>query len=114
MEYYNNLPETGTKDSPPTASLAIILDPVIATGGTVTAAIQTLTEWGVEKILVVNVLGSTVGLKRAATEAAVGNDGKGVELQVWTGAVDLELDEKGMIVPGIGDIGDRLFLALGK
>ncbi|KAI5289899.1 hypothetical protein KEM54_002940 [Ascosphaera aggregata] len=119
VEYYNNLPEPGstgssTKESPRPATVAIVLDPVIATGGTIAAAIQTLTEWGVSKILVVNVLGSVVGLKRAALESTEGSDAKGVEIQIWTGGVDPGLDGKGMIVPGLGDIGDRLFLALGR
>ncbi|KAF7184884.1 hypothetical protein CNMCM7691_008002 [Aspergillus felis] len=54
-----------------------------------------------------SVLGSKPGLRRAAECWP-----EGVEL--WVGAVDEQCDERGMIVPGVGDIGDRLFLAMGK
>ncbi|KAI9856440.1 MAG: hypothetical protein M1813_009096 [Trichoglossum hirsutum] len=89
------------------ATLAILLDPVIATGGTSEAAIQTLREWGVQRVLVISVLGSEPGLRRAAEEWAEGTE-------LWVGAVDQEVDKRGMIKPGIGDVGDRLFLTLGK
>ncbi|KAH0602578.1 uncharacterized protein H6S33_008659 [Morchella sextelata] len=112
VEYYNNLPTrvATSGDGARPCDIAIILDPVIATGGTAEAAIQTLREWGVKKILVVSVLGSAEGVLRAATE------GGGEDVEVVVGAVDSELGGKngGMIVPGIGDIGDRLFLTIGK
>lgn len=54
-----------------------------------------------------SVLGSQDGVKRAAE---VWKDG----VEVWVGAVDGQCNEKGMIVPGVGDIGDRLFVAIGK
>jgi len=110
VEYYNNLPTRitpGEADSP-NCDIAIILDPVIATGGTAEAAIQTLREWGVGKILLVSVLASDQGLRRAATES----DGQGIE--VFVGGVDQKLVDKGMIYPGVGDIGDRLYLTIGK
>ncbi|PGH01248.1 uracil phosphoribosyltransferase [Polytolypa hystricis UAMH7299] len=112
VEYYNNLPSPSPSASTPSSTkpstLAILLDPIIATGGTAAAAIQTLREWGVEKVLMISVLGSVEGVRRAAEEW-----GEGVE--IWIGAVDEGgLDGKGMIVPGLGDVGDRLFLAAGK
>ncbi|KAJ6164928.1 hypothetical protein N7470_003600 [Penicillium chermesinum] len=118
VEYYNNLPFHSSELSPaspasldPTintaaATLAVLLDPVIATGATAEAAIHLLQDWGVQKIILVSILGSEAGVKRAAASW------KGVE--VWMGGVDGAVDEKGMIVPGVGDIGDRLFVALGK
>ncbi|KAI5840269.1 uracil phosphoribosyltransferase-domain-containing protein [Morchella snyderi] len=110
VEYYNNLPtRVAAADTRP-CDIAIILDPIIATGGTAEAAIQTLREWGVKQILVVSVLGSAEGVLRAATE------GGGADVQVVVGAVDAKLGGKngGMIVPGVGDIGDRLFMTIGK
>jgi len=100
VEYYNNLPTrvTSTVNNAPSCDVAIILDPVIATGGTAEAAIQTLREWGVGKILVASVLGSDQGLRRAATESG----GEGI--QVFVGGVDQKLESKGMIYPGIGDM----------
>ncbi|GLB07275.1 hypothetical protein AtubIFM57258_002604 [Aspergillus tubingensis] len=109
VEYYNNLPFQPDSSSTNTAAAAtaILLDPVIATGATAEAAIQLLREWGVQRVVMLSVLGSEAGLLRAA-----GTWPEGVE--VWTGAVDARCDERGMIVPGLGDIGDRLFVAMGK
>ncbi|KAI9663433.1 MAG: hypothetical protein M1829_006071 [Trizodia sp. TS-e1964] len=111
VEYYNNLPfnHSLTTGDPNTAAadLAIIIDPIIATGGTCVAAIQTLREWGVKKVLVVSILGNADGVKRAADEWPQG-------VEVWVGGIDPECDAKGMIKPGLGDIGDRLFMTLGK
>lgn len=53
-----------------------------------------------------SVLGSVEGVRRVAASW------EGV--QVWVGSVDEKVNDKGMIVPGVGDIGDRLFVALGK
>ena len=112
VEYYNNLPyhrPTASNPDPfPIPEIALLLDPVIATGGTSSAAIQTLLEWGAKKVVVISVLGSDEGIKRAAEE----NGFEGVE--IWVGAVDNKVDEKGMIRPGLGDVGDRLFLTIGK
>ena len=80
---------------------------MIATGGTCVAAIQTLREWGVSRIIVVSVLGSENGLERAASEWEDG-------VEIWVGGVDKNLNERGMITPGLGDIGDRLFGTKGK
>ena len=71
------------------------------------AAIQTLKEWGVERIILISVLGAHEGVTRAAEEWTQGTE-------VWIGGIDSSLNQKGMIVPGLGDIGDRLFLTLGK
>ncbi|CDM31179.1 hypothetical protein DTO013E5_189 [Penicillium roqueforti] len=118
VEYYNNLPFHRSELSPaspaslnPTtntaaASLAVLLDPVIATGATAEAAIQLLRDWGVKKVIMLSLLASEEGVKRAA--------GTWGDVEVWVGAIDKGVDEKGMIVPGIGDIGDRLFVAVGK
>lgn len=105
VEYYNNLPYH--KESPSVPELAIIVDPIIATGSTVCAAIETLRDWGVKRIISISVLASQKGLERAA-EAWT----EGVEL--WVGGVDRETDERGMIKPGLGDVGDRLYLTMGK
>ena len=112
VEYYNNLPyhrPTWVNHDPfPIPPIAILLDPVIATGATASAAIQTLLEWGVKKVVVISVLGSDSGVRRAAEE----NGTEGVE--VWVGGMDGEVDARGMIKPGLGDVGDRLFLTIGK
>jgi uracil phosphoribosyltransferase len=109
VEYYNNLPnhvpvatETASNDK-----VSIILDPVIATGGTCAAAIQTLREWGASRIVVIAVLGAEAGIRRAAAEWPEG-------VEIWIAGVDQDLTDKGMLKPGLGDVGDRLFLTLGK
>ena len=111
VEYYNNLPHnvTSTPSSgPPTDTItAILVDPVIATGGTCIAAIQTLREWGVKRVIILNVICAQEGLARAAEEWSEG-------CSFWVGGVDGSLTEKGMIRPGVGDIGDRLFGTIGK
>ncbi|KAH8809237.1 putative uracil phosphoribosyltransferase urg2 [Xylogone sp. PMI_703] len=108
VEYYNNLPHHNSSTGASSASnLAILLDPVIATGGTCSAAIQTLKEWGVEKVVVISVLAALPGLLRAAGEWPEG-------VEIWVAAVDEKVTDKGMITPGLGDVGDRLFLTIGK
>lgn len=107
VEYYNNLPYHKEGDESRIPELAIIVDPIIATGSTVCAAIDTLRDWGVPRIITISVLASEGGLRRAAEAWPVG-------VQLWVGGVDAETDARGMIKPGLGDIGDRLFLTMGK
>lgn len=103
VEYYNNLPQS--RDA--VSKLAIVIDPVIATGGTAVAAIQTLREWGVEQIIFIGVLGATPGVIAAAQEWPEAT-------QMWIGGLDNALTDSGYIRPGLGDIGDRLFLTQAK
>ncbi|MCJ1298073.1 hypothetical protein MMC08_000862 [Hypocenomyce scalaris] len=109
VEYYNNLPynRPSSPSGSAAADLAILVDPVIATGGTAVAAIQTLKEWGVKKIIMISVLGSAEGTRRAAEEWREG-------VEIWVGGMDESCDDRGMIKPGLGDVGDRLFLTIGK
>jgi len=114
VEYYNNLPfarpassSAQRKTNSAASSLAILLDPVIATGGTAAAAIQTLKEWGVERVILISIVGAQIGVTKAAEEWPEGTE-------VWVGCIDEELNDRGMIKPGLGDIGDRLFLTLGR
>lgn len=60
-----------------------------------------------ERIILIAVLCSVEGAQKAASEWPEGTE-------VWVGGVDQELDAKGMIKPGLGDVGDRLFLTHGK
>lgn len=107
VEYYNNLPRQNSASDPEGSKLAIIVDPVIATGGTCAAAIQTLREWGARRILVLSVLGAAEGVQKAAAEWPEGTE-------IWIAGVDKELTDGGMLKPGLGDVGDRLFLTIGK
>ncbi|UNI16472.1 Uracil phosphoribosyltransferase [Purpureocillium takamizusanense] len=122
VEYYNNLPSrtstskeanppqtSSSSSSPPPqpSSLAIIVDPVIATGGTCAAAIQTLREWGARRVLVLALLGAEEGVRKAAAEWPEGTE-------LWLAGLDGRLTPQGMLDPGLGDIGDRLYLTMGK
>jgi len=95
IQYYNRLPKTCIYD------VAYILDPVISTSNTVSSVVGILTKWGVKKIHVISVLASRSGLDSLIS--------KYPNIQITLGAVDDELTKDGLIYPGVGDTGDRLF-----
>jgi len=91
--YYINLPE-GLKAT-------IILDPMLATGGSVVRACEILQERGAEKIEICSVVCAPEGIKKLEENFP--------EVNVTTAVVDERLNEIGYIVPGLGDCGDRLY-----
>ncbi len=95
VEYYNKLPDTATVD------LTLILDPMLATGGSATAAIEVLKRWGAVRIKLVNLIAAPEGV--AAVAAAH------PDVPIFTAALDRRLNERGYILPGLGDAGDRQF-----
>ena len=95
VEYYNKLPDSATVD------LCLILDPMLATGGSATAAIEVLKRWGAVRIKLVNLIAAPEGV-RAVTEAHP-------DVEIHCAAVDRQLNERGYILPGLGDAGDRQF-----
>lgn len=95
IEYYNKLP------TEPTVSVCLILDPMLATGGSATATVEVLKRWGVKKIKFVGVIGAPEGI--AAMTAAY------PEVPIYLAAVDERLNSSGYILPGLGDAGDRQF-----
>ena len=80
-----------------------VLDPMLATGGTLVTVISMLRERGADAVTAICLLAAPEGLARIA-EAFPGD-----YVRVVTGAVDERLNDKGYIVPGLGDAGDRLF-----
>lgn len=82
-----------------------LLDPMLATGGTLIAAIDLMHERGADRVVAITLLSAPEGI--AAVEKAF--EGKNLDITIVTGAVDEKLNEKGYIVPGLGDAGDRLF-----
>jgi uracil phosphoribosyltransferase len=80
-----------------------VLDPMLATGGSLIAAIDYLLERGAVDVTAVCLIAAPEGL--AAVEAAM----HGRDVSIVLGAVDEKLDENGYIVPGLGDAGDRLY-----
>jgi uracil phosphoribosyltransferase len=81
-----------------------VLDPMLATGGTLVASIDYLFERGAKDVTAICILCAPEGL--AAVEQALGQRGG---IKIVTAAVDQRLNEKGYIVPGLGDAGDRLY-----
>ena len=82
-----------------------VLDPMLATGGTLAAAIKFLTDRGADDITAICLLSAPEGCERVERELASVD----VPVQVVTAAMDEKLNEKGYIVPGLGDAGDRLY-----
>ena len=82
-----------------------VLDPMLATGGTLVAAIDLLLKRGARDVTAICLLAAPEGLAQLE-EAFAGRD---VEVTVVTAALDDHLNEKGYIVPGLGDAGDRLY-----
>lgn len=95
VEYYSKLPSNRTFD------VCYILDPSVATGGTISAAVDMLKEAGVKKIVVITICASKVGVKFVAE--------KHPDVHFFGAALDESLSPHGFIVPGFGDAGDRLF-----
>ena len=95
IEYYARLPVS------PTVDLCLVLDPMLATGGSAVAAVDILKDWGAKRIKFVGVIASTEGMQHL-TEAHP-------DVPLFLAAVDEQLNDAGLIVPGLGDAGDRLF-----
>lgn len=85
---------------------AFVLDPMLATGGTLQTVIAMLAERGVTSVTAISLLAAPEGITRL--EKAFGAD-TGPAVRVVTAAVDDRLDARGYIYPGLGDAGDRLF-----
>ncbi len=79
----------------------LVLDPMLATGGSLEHACRILADRGAGHITAVVLLAAPEGLERLANS--------GLDLEVWTAAIDERLNEQAYIVPGLGDAGDRLF-----
>jgi uracil phosphoribosyltransferase len=86
-----------------------VLDPMLATGGTLATAIRFLTDRGADDITAICLLAAPEGVARMEAELA----GLSIPVTVVTAAMDEKLNEKGYIVPGLGDAGDRLYGSAG-
>lgn len=95
VEYYNKLPIE------PTVSVCLVLDPMLATGGSATATVDVLKRWGVKRIKFVGVIGAPEGIQNLHDHHP--------EVPIYLAAVDERLNERGYILPGLGDAGDRQF-----
>ncbi len=95
VEYYNKLPVE------PTVSVCLVLDPMLATGGSAVATVDILKRWGVKKIKFVGIIGCPPGVERMQAHHP--------EVPIHLAAIDPVLNEHGFIEPGLGDAGDRQF-----
>jgi uracil phosphoribosyltransferase len=95
VEYYVKLPgDLEQRD-------AIVLDPMLATGNSSAAAISTVKNAGARSVILVCLVSAPEGIERVHADHP--------EVEIVTAAVDRGLDERGFIVPGLGDAGDRLY-----
>lgn len=95
VEYYNKLPVD------PTVQVCLIVDPMLATGGSAVATVDILKRWGAQRIKFVAIIAAPEGIE-ALTSAHP-------DVPIHVAAVDSHLNEIGYIVPGLGDAGDRQF-----
>jgi uracil phosphoribosyltransferase len=95
VQYYNKLPIE------PTVSVCIILDPMLATGGSAVATTAIVKRWGVRKIKFVGLIGAPEGIANMQTVHP--------DVPIYLAAIDDHLNERGYILPGLGDAGDRQF-----
>ncbi|MFO7942701.1 MAG: uracil phosphoribosyltransferase [Anaerolineales bacterium] len=95
IEYYNKLPLE------PTVSVCLVLDPMLATGGSAVATVDILKDWGVRKIKFLGIL--------AAPEGVDAMQKAHPDVPLHLAVIDDHLNEDGFIIPGLGDAGDRQF-----
>jgi uracil phosphoribosyltransferase len=95
VEYYNRLP------TEPTVHMCLVLDPMLATGGSAVATIDILKRWGVKRIKYLGLIAAPEGVERLSTAHP--------DVPIHVASIDERLNEIGFIVPGLGDAGDRQF-----
>ncbi len=95
IEYYCKLPDHNAD------ALAIIVDPMLATGHSLAAAIDLVKKDGFKKIIAITILSAPEGVKEVSE--------KHPDVKFYTGKIDRELSESNYILPGLGDAGDRIF-----
>ncbi len=94
VEYYCKLPDVKNRDF-------IIVDPMLATGGSASAAISLLKEKGIQHIKLMCLVAAPQGVKKVNTDHP--------DVKIFVAVLDDTLNEHGYIVPGLGDAGDRIF-----
>ena len=95
VQYYNKLPVE------PRVSVCLILDPMLATGGSAVATVDILKKWGVKRIKFVGIIGAPEGIALMQQHHP--------EVPLHLAAIDERLNQNGYILPGLGDAGDRQF-----
>jgi len=95
VAYYNRLPVA------PTVSVCLILDPMLATGGSAVATVDILKHWGVSKIKFIGLIAAPEGIQRLHEAHP--------DVPIYLASIDEGLNENAYILPGLGDAGDRQF-----
>jgi uracil phosphoribosyltransferase len=95
VEYYCKLPSDISERD------VLLVDPMLATGGSASAAIQFLKNYGVKNIKSVHLIAAPEGVKRLNADHP--------DVEIYCAAIDEKLNEHGYIIPGLGDAGDRIF-----
>lgn len=95
VEYYNKLPVE------PTVTVCLVLDPMLATGGSASATVDILKRWGAQHIKFLGVIGAPEGVARLQRDHP--------DVPIYLAALDERLNDIGYILPGLGDAGDRQF-----
>jgi uracil phosphoribosyltransferase len=95
IEYYNRLPDHSSVDT------CLLLDPMLATGGSAAATVDILKKWGAGRIKYVGLIAAPEGIAHLSAQHP--------DVPIHVAAVDSHLNEIGYIVPGLGDAGDRQF-----
>lgn len=95
VSYYNKLPTA------PTVQVCLVLDPMLATGGSAVATIDILRKWGAERIKFVAILAAPEGIELLHQAHP--------DVPIHVAKIDSHLNDIGFIVPGLGDAGDRQF-----
>jgi len=98
IEYYSKLPKTEPVD------VALVVDPMLATGGSILAALAALQRWGVKRLKVLSIIASRHGVETVREQFPAAD--------IFVCAIDPELNSRKFIVPGLGDAGDRIFNTL--
>jgi uracil phosphoribosyltransferase len=98
VEYYRKIPDTNPVD------IALVVDPMLATGGSAILALDVLRQWNVPTVKLVVLIAAPEGIAAVQEQFP--------EVEIIAGAIDEHLNDKKYIVPGLGDAGDRLFNTL--
>ena len=95
VHYYSKIPAEDPVE------VAFVVDPMLATGGSAAAALETLTAWGVPDIRLLSIIAAPEGIEQLQSQFS--------EVPIYVCVVDEYLNEQKFIVPGLGDAGDRIF-----
>ena len=95
VEYYRKLPVS------PTVDVCLVLDPMLATGGSACATVDILKQWGAKRVKYVGMIAAPEGVARMTQQHP--------DVPLHVGALDERLNDVGHIIPGLGDAGDRQF-----